>query len=719
MIPYLGILTPFILRGYWNHIPLIRYLIPLLSGIIVAISFKIHSVFWYYLFGSTASVYFIFQFIKKSSASFRLQFAFGCLLNIILFCSGVCIVIIRTPVYQHNYFMQDANDSTIFRCRIIQPPTETEKNFKLYVRADEQLTSNKNISVDGRSIIYLKKDLIHNLKFNYGDIIYIANHFSEPASPKNPDEFNYKNYLNHQGIYHIAFLKTEEVYITSEHHAKWQWKQIYACREYFIRLMDRYIKNENSKSVGEALILGTKSDIDAEVQQAYANTGTMHVLAVSGLHVGILYVILEFLFRPFKFFQKKRSRAALFKTIFILIIIWIYACLTGMSPSVMRSAVMFTFLALGRLYDRHVDSFNIIFVSMLPLLIVNPYQITQVGFQLSYLAVAGIVFFQPVIASVWKPGNKFLKYIWSLTSVSIAAQMATVPVSIYYFHQFPNYFLLSNMMAIPISFIVLILGVAFFVLGWIPYLNYGLGFLLDWSLRVLNGSVISVDRMPHAVTNNLFTSMAEMLLTYLAIIFLGAFIKLKQKKYLIAILITTCMITISISFRQVKNNNAQAITFYNTKSSSAILLNNGSTGFVFSDSDSLLLSEDYKYHLKNNLIRQEMLHPKLINYKNTNNDFEAGNYYYQYPFLLCGKTSFYFLSKSNQKDSVVHADEIDYVILTGDPFLKIDSTLQFKNATYIIDNSNSWKSSNYWKKAFDKNGIKYKCVKDESLTIKF
>ncbi len=619
----------------------------------------------------------------------------------------------------NTYFMNSAGDSTFFRCRIYRPAEETEKNYKLYVEVDERINEYETKRTTGKSILYVKKDTVRKQVFSYGDIIFICNQFTEPQSPKNPGEFNYKNYLNHLGIYHISFLSDVEVKRTDENKSKWQWEIIFSCRVYFLNLMEKYVKNQNSRTVGEALILGTKSEIDEQVYQAYANTGTMHILAVSGLHVGILFVILEFLFRPFKFFSKKRSRAALYKTIFILLIIWVYACLTGMSPSVMRSAVMFSFLSFGRLYDRHIDSFNIIFVSMIPLLIINPYQITQVGFQLSYLAVAGIVFFQPIISKLWKPSNRFLKYIWSLTSVSIAAQLATSPVSIYYFHQFPNYFLLSNILAIPVSFVVLILGVAFFIFGAIPIINESIGFLLDISLRVLNASVIAVDQLPHAVSGNLYNNLSETILMYLAICFAGGFLILKQKRYLLFMLAAILLATASISVRLFQNNRRNEITFYSTKSNTAITIKAGTSGFVLTDTDSLFVSDEFKYHLKNHFIEQGIKKPVFINYLTQLSDPDTTIFYYNFPFLFIGDHSIYFLTKSNQKVAVSNADEIDFVILTGNPYLKLDSTLQFKNACFIIDNTNKWKSCNYWIKKFDELGIKHFLLKNESLTIDY
>ena len=702
------------MTGYWNHIPLFRYLVPFVFGIIISIQLQLQSIGYVYCFFGLVFIYFLFQIIHKLSASFRLQPVHGFLFHLLLFFGGICIVIKDTPVYHDDYFMVHADSISVFECRINKPPEPTGKNIKLYIDVDFLIKDSASTRVNGKSIVYIKTDTLFPQTFNYGDIIYIKNKFTEPQSPKNPEAFDYKKYLKNLKIYHVAFLKEGEYKKTNRNEAKTIWTNIYGWKSYFIRLMEKHIKNENSLSVGVALIIGQKSVIPDEVQQAYANTGTMHILAVSGLHVGILYVILEFLFRPFSFFFTKRSKAALFKTVIILIIIWLYACLSGLSPSVNRSAVMFTFLALGKLYDQQIDSFNILFVSMFPLLLDDPYQITQVGFQLSYLAVGGIVFFQPLIYNIWKPINTIVKYFWSMTSVSIAAQIVTSPIGIYYFHQFPNYFLLSNIVAIPVSFLILVLGVAFFVLGAIPFVGSAIAFLLDWCLRIMNNSVIRIEKLPYSVTDNLNLNTTATLLLYLIIIFFGAFLVLKEKKYFLGMLAGILLCSLSLTLHKFENNNNRNISIYNLKKNTAIVINNGTTAYVFTDTDSLRNSEEYSFHLKNDFIKNGIKDAQYINIKTQKEFTPITSFYYRYPFLFYNGTTLYFLDKETRNDSVPNAEIINYVILTQDPFLKIDSTSNpFPNATYIIDNTNSWKSSNYFEKQFGRMGIPVYSVKGE------
>ncbi|MFI5172326.1 MAG: ComEC/Rec2 family competence protein [Chitinophagales bacterium] len=690
------------MTGYWNHIPLFRYLVPFVFGIIISIQFELQQHWIGILFFLLLIIYFLFQVIKKLATSFPLQSMHGWLLNLILVFGGAFLVIEDTPLYRDNYFMNGADSLTIFECRINKPPEFTEKNIKLYVEVDLAIDENISRKVKGKSILYIPKDSLASQNFIYGDILYTANKFTEPQSPKNSGEFNYKKYLFNQKVYHIAFLKQNDYRNSNISNAKFQWQVIFNCKQNFILLMEEHIHDKDALAVGEALIIGQKSAIDDEVQQAYADTGTMHILAVSGLHVGILFIILEMLFKPLGFFMKKRSVAALIKTIIILVIIWIYACLSGLSPSVNRSAVMFTFLAFGRLYERRIDSFNIMFVSMFPLLLDDPYQITQVGFQLSYLAVGGIVFFQPWIYKLWKPANIILKYFWSLSSVSIAAQLGTSPIGIFYFHQFPNYFLLSNMIAIPVSFLILILGVAFFIFGFLPWVGGGIGFLLEWSLRIMNYSVIRIDKLPFAVTNNLFLSAPETILMYIAIIFFGAFMVIKERKYFLYLLTSLLLVTTLSIKRKIENSNRNEIVFYSLKKNTAILINENNHGYILTDDDSLLVSDEYKFHIKNNLLKKGIRDPHIIDYTSQSTFMPSdSSFYFHYPFLSYLGKDIIFLDKTTGNDSVTHPELIDYALIIHNPYLKIDTAhLLFSNAIYLIDNSNTWKSNNYWVKQF-------------------
>ncbi|MCE2778665.1 MAG: ComEC/Rec2 family competence protein [Algoriphagus sp.] len=245
-----------------------------------------------------------------------------------------------------------------------------------------------------------------------------------------------------------------------------------------------------------------------EVKQAYSATGTQHILAVSGLHVGIIYSILLL---PLTYF--KQEGHALRKSYLILVmgLIWIYALMTGFSPSVVRAVVMFSLVTLGQMRKRKPSIWNILSFSALLLLVLDPGVRTDLGFQLSYLAVAGIVGLQPLILQVWSPPNRVLDYFWQMAAVTLAAQLITSPLTIHYFHTFPTYFLLANLLIVPLSYLILCVGVPFLLLAWIPFFGRVLGAIVDFLLLLQNEVTYLIQDLPAALWQGIHLSFAGML----------------------------------------------------------------------------------------------------------------------------------------------------------------------------------------------------------------
>ncbi|MBK7441034.1 MAG: ComEC family competence protein [Bacteroidetes bacterium] len=706
------------MNGYWNYIPLFRYLIPFIAGIIICLNFHFSQQWLNYLFYALVLAYAFLQLYNKTASKFNLQPFYGVLLHTILFIAGIVLVIHETPIYKSNYFMQSADSSSVFLCRITKPPELTDKNIRLYVNVEQQITSNKQIKTVGKSILYIVIDSTQKYSFVYGDLLLLKNVFTTPTPPKNPHAFNYVTYLQNQKIYHTAFVKSHEYLTTGANKSKPVWNFIFNTKANFIRSLEANLHDKNALAVAETLIIGQKSVLDEEVRQAYANTGTMHILAVSGLHVGILFIILEVLFKPFGFFQKKKSNAALIKTILILIIIWIYTCLSGLSASVNRSAVMFTFLAIGKTYERQTNTFNILFLSMLILLVDDPYQITQVGFQLSYMAVGGIVFFQPIITKLWYPKNYLLKQIWGMTSVSLAAQLATSPISFFYFHQFPNYFLLSNIVAIPVSFVVLVLGLAFFVVGTIPFIGIWVAFLLEWSLRIMNFAIIKIESLPFALTEGLYLETPETILCYIVLIYLGAFLVLKEKRYLLNMLLLSVLITGFIANRKITNDRQISTTFYSLKNQTAILFKNGEKAVLYSDTSRILETPEFKFQISADFVAQGIADPPVGRFDGPDTSFLEADLAFHFPYLVFGEMVIFVVTPENRLRLPLQADNVNYVLLHDNPFIKAEKLLEtFPNAVFVADNTNSRKSNGYWKTQFEGLGVHFHSLRDDSALI--
>ncbi len=245
-----------------------------------------------------------------------------------------------------------------------------------------------------------------------------------------------------------------------------------------------------------ALTLGYKDALAPELRESFSTTGAMHVLAVSGLHVGIIFVVFGFLF---SFMDRWRLGKRL-KPIVIIFLLWCYAFITGLSPSVLRSSVMFSCMVLSGVFGRKSNTYNNIFLSAFFLLFFNPNLLFDIGFQLSYSAVLAIVYFQPKIAGLIYVKNRWLRWAWELAAVSLAAQLGTAPFSVFYFHQFPNYFLLSNFVVIPAATLILYAAVALFVFSPVPYVNVAVAFVLKWILKIMYACIVWIEHLPYSLS---------------------------------------------------------------------------------------------------------------------------------------------------------------------------------------------------------------------------
>ena len=340
-----------------------------------------------------------------------------------------------------------------------------------------------------------------------GQVIWVPTNPEPVAPPSFPDEFNYKRFLAAKGIHFRQFLgkKLQVLPLKPSNELNFVMEHL---RHYFAGVIDQYVQRTESKQIALALLLGQKESLGKEVKQAYSATGTQHILAVSGLHVGIIYSILLL---PLTFFKQKGQLLQKSYLILVLGLIWIYALMTGFSPSVVRAVVMFSLVTLGQMRKRKPSIWNILAFSALLLLVLDPAIQTDLGFQLSYLAVAGIVGLQPILLRMWAPSNRVLDYFWQMATVTLAAQLITSPLTLHYFHTFPTYFLVANLLIVPLSYIILCAGVPFLLLAWIPMVGSTLGAIVDFLLFIQNEITYTLQEFPAALWQGIHLSLAGML----------------------------------------------------------------------------------------------------------------------------------------------------------------------------------------------------------------
>ncbi|MCL2414188.1 MAG: competence protein ComEC family protein [Bacteroidales bacterium] len=368
----------------------------------------------------------------------------------------------------------------------------------------------------GKIMAYIAIDSL-STQLRYGDVITIRNRAQTTDSIKKFGNFDFRKFLKRKQIFHTIYLNQRSWQKIDENGGN-------PVRAYAIDVRDNFLETLSQQGITGAeyavtcaILLGYGAELTPEIRKSYQNSGTVHILSVSGLHVGLFAMVVMHLL----FFLRGERWKLLLKAVIVLTCIWSYALITGFAPSALRSAIMFTFITIGKCVERQTSVYNSLATSAIVQLTYDPMMLYALGFQFSYLAVLGIVMTNNMFSKLWTPKNKVSKYVWECITVSIAAQLSTTPLSIFYFNQFPNYFILANIIASPLSVLIIPLGMAILVSAQISAFLAGIfGKILNYTIWVLNQSVSIIEWLPLSVWRNLNWSKFETVLAYLAIAFL-------------------------------------------------------------------------------------------------------------------------------------------------------------------------------------------------------
>ncbi len=373
--------------------------------------------------------------------------------------------------------------------------------FNKYRLSVRDIFVNDNVlSYGGDILIYVKENI------EPGDIVLIEGSWKAPDGPKNPFEFDYRAHLKNQGVEGVHFVDSGKVKLIDKQPLPLITRVVTFLRKNSLEVIQESIRSKREHGVAAALLVGQKADLDRDLRDDYARTGAMHVLAVSGLHVGILFVAIGKIISRFP--GKEWMKQG-----FILIVLWLFAGITGFSPSVVRATSMFSLYILGLILNRKSSIYNTIALAALLMLMIDPGSLADIGFQLSFLAVLSIVFLQPRIYKLFCIRNAWLDRVWQLTSVGIAAQLGTFPIGLYYFKQFPTYFFISNLIVIPMAFVVVNLGLVLLILSFTGGVQW-IGKVIQWLLFIANEGIVLISGLPGAVVKVSTISVMEVLLLY-------------------------------------------------------------------------------------------------------------------------------------------------------------------------------------------------------------
>jgi competence protein ComEC len=496
---------------------------------------------------------------------------------ILFYLIGISTVYFNNDVHYKSYYQNyvGENSTVILKVdKVLKSGLFNDKYNVTIVQVD-------SIKTKGKVLLNITKDsLVESL--NIDELLYVKPNFQELKAPLNPHQFNYKNYLVKQGIHYQLFLEHQQF-----KKIDFQGLSLQGISAKFRNLVQESLKKYNFKpdelAVMNALLLGQRQDISKELIANYSSAGAIHILAVSGLHVGIILLILNWLFKPLERLRKGR----LIKTILVVLFLWIFAFIAGLSASVVRAVTMFSFLAIGLSFRRkNIIEFSLI-ASMFFMLIVKPMFLFDVGFQLSYLAVFGIIWVQPILYNFWNPKLKIVDKFWQLLTVSFAAQAGILPLSLYYFHQFPGLFWMSNLIIIPFLGAILIGGIVIIFLSLIGFLPEFLGTFYGFIIAQMNHFVGWISLQEQFVFKDISFSFLMMIASYIFIILLVRFLidisLIKSMYFLFSIVIIQ---SVFVFETHLKKSNRGFIVFHKSRSS-VLGVRAGASLLVYHNLDSL------------------------------------------------------------------------------------------------------------------------------------
>lgn len=447
-------------------------------------------------------------------------------------------------------------------------------------------------ALSGRVIVYLDKAGVPMPR--YGEVWLVSGPPRPIDPPLNPGEFNYKRYLGYRNIEHQQYLRPFQRQILAVDPPNRIANLAAVVNRWADSVFTHQVGSRAEYGLVNAMILGVRDDLDTELYRAYSAAGAVHILSVSGLHVGILFTVLTFLLS----FLIRRPHGKLLMAGIQLLILWFYALVTGFSPPVLRSAAMFTMLIIANASGRQQQLANTLGASAFFILCFDPYALFSAGFQLSYLAVAGIGAWQSSLYQSVTFRNKWVNRLWELTAVALVAQLITFPLGVFYFHQFPTYFLLANPIVIVMSELLLPLAMAALAFSWVPYINDLLGWLLQKTAWLLNYAVTQTSQLPGAAWDGLWLSSTAMVLIYVVILCGVALLLTRYRVYLWA----TCLAALTLAGLTLWDDYAQAhqrrLAVHFLPHRTAVSLTDGHRSTLLTDLDSTD-TRSYDFYLKN------------------------------------------------------------------------------------------------------------------------
>lgn len=588
---------------WWTPAPFLRLLPLLMLGIAFSWYCAVPAIYWL----SSGVTLFILPLLYSYlpvAWQYRLRYLTGAFLLFLPFCLGGWLVAHHDIRNSEDWFGKQYRDGGTMLVTLAEELVAKPRSYKAVAQVQYIINGKKAVPVKGSAILYFKKDSMPS-GLRYGARLLLRKPLQVIQNSGNPGAFDYQRYCLFGGITHQVFLTQKDYLLLPGNSGKAFDHWLIKSRSAIVAILRRNIEGVQEQGLAEALLIGYKEDLDKSLVQAYANTGVVHVIAISGLHLGLIYGLLVLLLRPLK------KRARLIRFCVIVAGLWAFAFLAGAQPSVLRSALMFSCMALGELVSRRSSSFNTLALSAFLLLCFNPFWLWDLGFQLSYAALCGILlFYKPLYRALYFP-NKAFDFVWQMAALTLTAQVFTLPISLYYFHQFPVLFLITNLLAVPLSSLILLGEILLCLIAFITPLAAFIGKMLYWLILFMNRFILRLDGLAIAVWDGFSLSGVQVALLYLAIGFGGYWLLHKRKSALLVSLCWLLLFMVLHSYNMWQIKRQQHLIVYNVPRHRAVDYVAGGSVYFLGDVALLRKGFEQDFHLKpaRTLMRAKNIHP--------------------------------------------------------------------------------------------------------------
>lgn len=507
----------------WKESPFLRLIPPFIAGLLTQWYCPLSLLAaWSLLL--TAIIIIVFFSFTSLLKQFQTSWIRGFFFHILLFATGLLLLNYKDIRRQTTGTTLQFHPPNGVLVTIEEPLSEKNRSFKTVASIQAVISQHSTQAARGKLLLYFGKDSTAN-HIQYGHQLVITKALQPVKNTGNPGSFDYQRYCTFQGILYQVYLQPGDYTVLTIKNENLLKKILLNTKQKIVKIIQQYIPGHREAGLAEAMLIGYKEDLDKNLLQSYSNTGVVHIIAISGLHLGLIYGLLMWLCKlPDKFRWNRYLQPVI-----IITGLWLFSCLAGGSPSVLRSAVMFTCLVIGQSIQRSIAIYNTLAASAFLLLCYNPFWLWDAGFQLSYAAVLSLAAFMKPIYNLLFFQHRIADSIWKAIAVTLAAQLLTIPVAVYHFHQFPNLFLVANLLAVPLSGIILMGEILLCLVSMLPVIAGFIGCLLHYLIAWLNSFIEYINRLPFASTQNLQISWLQVICLYICMAALSCWLLQNRK----------------------------------------------------------------------------------------------------------------------------------------------------------------------------------------------